>query len=115
MKAKFILTTPNRSDPPSGSPGFSLRWCEEAFPRNFTAELREQFRQLGPPPACLRFRGCVRLVYRAAKQIGVRITVRKRPRGAYLIWKLPNRFPQAPTPECEGDVAEGLPQHRDSE
>lgn len=88
---------------PPGSAGFTLRRDVAEYPKNFTAELREQLRQLGPPPACLRFRGCVRLVYRAARQIGVRITARKQKRG-YLIWKRP-----APLPDSCGSVTVDRP------
>ena len=97
MKAKYILTTPRSRPPAIGSPGFYLRPSEEAFPRNFIAELRAQIRLLALPPACLRFRGCVRLVYRAARQVGVKITVRKRRGGSYLIWKQETNTVVTPT------------------
>lgn len=67
------------------------------MPRNFIAELRAQIAQLGPPPACLRFCGCRRLVYRAAQQIGAEIMARRQPDGSFLIWKRPAR-PATPSP-----------------
>lgn len=68
---------------------FFLSPEEAPLPRNFIAELRTQIGQLGPPPACLRFCGCARLVYRAAQQIGAEIMVRKQKDRSYLIWKRP--------------------------
>jgi len=70
----MILSQPGRSQLPNGSAGFSLRLDEAEYPKNFTAELRGQ----------------LRLVYRAAREIGVRITVRKQQR-SHLVWKQPVR------------------------
>lgn len=75
--------------PPPRAVRFYLSPEEVELPRNFIAELRTQLGQLGPPPACLRFCGCGRLVYRAAQQVGASIQVRKQGDGSYLIWKRP--------------------------
>ncbi|MFO1514272.1 MAG: hypothetical protein U1F83_15400 [Verrucomicrobiota bacterium] len=66
------------------------------MPKNFSAALRQELVRLAPPPHCLRFTGCVRLVYRAAKQVGVKVVVRKQKRGSYLVWKPANQPGFAP-------------------
>jgi hypothetical protein len=68
-------------------PAFYLTRARADLPRNFSAELRAQLDQLGPPPACLRFSGCVRLVYRTAQQIGAQVMVQRQKDGTCLIWK----------------------------
>ena len=66
-----------------------LQTQEAPLPNSLIAELRMRLHGLGPPPTCLRYTGCLRLAYRAAQQIGAKITVQKQQDGAFLIWKLP--------------------------
>jgi hypothetical protein len=84
-------------------PSFYLSEETYAPPKNYIGELRKHLRSLGPPPACLHFAGCRRLVYRAACQIGVKITVRKQKNGTFLIWKVPITEIAVPKSTTDGD------------
>lgn len=83
----------------STSPGFSLKLEQFERPKSYLWQLRRALRELGPSPACLRYRGCVRQVYKAAVQLDIYVTVRRQKDGSYLVWKLPPPPAQAQPPQ----------------
>jgi hypothetical protein len=60
-----------------------------------------------PASPCLRFRGCARLLYTAARQRKLRITVRKQSDGSCLVWKLPPEQPAPTTNARPGVLSSG--------
>lgn len=68
---------------------FLVQFEQAPRPRSYLEQLRNALRVLGPSPACLRFTGCARLLYKAAAQIDTTITVRLQQDGSYRVWKLP--------------------------
>lgn len=74
----------------SANTDFSLRLEKSPIPKSYLALLRDALRELGPSPACLRFNGCARLLYKAAEQTGVKITARSQRDGSYRVWRIPN-------------------------
>ncbi len=69
-------------------------YAEQWLPQRKLATVRTMLWNMGAPPRCVDFKGCVRLLYTAARQMEIRITVRKQPDGSYRVWKLPKQAPQ---------------------